>query len=249
LYYAIEANRWAAATTTMITCDKDLNKDGEKDCLLMNQHFFLIVDLNSGYLPFLAVKGRDNQFFQVSGSSSQLMFGLSPSQEWDLTQKVFSDPSVLPGIRIHPSTKMRVLSIAANQKQLLIALQDDSDTLRITLNEENLKLEYNLSAEPTTLQLPFICPNPQQPQSYAITAEPAHSLNLISACEDNQFAFRISGQIRTIQNASGVDIHSLIQTPENPDFEYPKAHYLPIGLSLSEITFDSHLTLSLSVPN
>lgn len=251
LYYAVEANRWANSPDKLINCDIDVDKDQENECILQHQNYFMIYELNGSYIPFFAVKDSTHQFFQVTGSSSQLMFGLSPSQEWDLTKQVFSDPSVIPGIMAQPAAKKQVVSISPDQNQLLLSAGDQPYNLRITLAKEELTLEYEyycLSDTQTSLQIPFICPNSQNGSSYVINQDSGSPQTLLVSCDEHSLSVQISGEILDLQHASPTDLHTLLQSPENPNFEYPRAHYLPLGLSVFEITFDTQLKLTFKIP-
>ncbi len=249
-YYQIEANRWAGSPTTMVVCDRDIDKDQENECMISNQNFFLVYELTGGYIPFIAVKDKTNDFFQLIGSSSQMIFGLSPSQEWKTGNGVFSDPSVLPGMITKPVSDKQVRSISSDQTQLLLSDEDKPEnSLRITLLDNQLTLNYSVSNDQQNIEIPFFCQHQGLPVSNLPPISPqevAQTINL--TCQNNPFVVLINGQQVEAKHYSIQDLNTHLQNPENPDFEYPRAHYIPLGISLTEINFASQLNLTFVIP-
>ncbi len=248
-YYQMEANRWAASPKNQIVCDHDIDNDQENECVITNQSYFLVYELTGGYVPFIAAKGDNNSFFQFSGSSSQLIFGLSPSQEWQMGNSIFLDPSVIPGIIIEPNSLKQVGSISADQTQLFLSdFNKPDNTLLITLLDKQITLDYAVSQSHSNISIPFFCQYDLQLVNLPVldTLEEVQTLRL--TCAENPLLFFISGQQVESAHYSIHDINIQLQNPENPDFEYPRAHYLPLGLSQTYISFESKIKLTFVIP-
>jgi hypothetical protein len=249
IYYQIEANRWAASFNKQIQCNVDIDKDQEKECLISNQSYFMIYEMNGGYIPFIAAKTNKNSFTQITGSSSQLMFGLSPSEEWNVGNGVFSDPAVIPGIIPESHPRQYVKDISDDFSQIILSNENNSgDEVSITLKENQFTIKYMMPNTKNTLRVPFLCEYASPPNTSKMlqSSQKHETLNL--TCGENPTQMLITGQQVESRHFSVLDLDRLLLSPENPDYQYPRAHYLPLGLSLTEIQFNSQLTITFTIP-
>ncbi|MAT42861.1 MAG: hypothetical protein CL609_11000 [Anaerolineaceae bacterium] len=247
-YYQIEANRWAASSKKQIQCNMDIDQDQEKECLISNQSYFMIYELNGGYIPFIAVKTNKNSFYQITGSTSQFMFGLSPSEEWKIGNGVFSDPTVIPGIIMESHPRQLVKDISNDFSQLIMSNENNpGNETMITLLENEFTVQYKMPGMKNILQIPFVCE--YSPSSTTNTPLSNHHQEILSLnCGENPVQIFITGQQVESNHFSVFDLGALLLSPENPDYQYPRAHYLPLGLSLTDLKFDSQLTITFQMP-
>ena len=96
IYYYMAANQWEANPDTKSSCDRDIDQDGMVECFIMSKDYFAIIELDGGRLAFLAARSG-NSVYQLIGTSSSVMFGLGPEEEWDDTESVYADPQEIPG--------------------------------------------------------------------------------------------------------------------------------------------------------
>lgn len=180
---------------------------------------------------------------QWIGPTSQLALGLSDSTEWQLEYGEAGDPAEISGALIAtPPPYLSFIPIASINKLTLIT-PDNSQQRTFIIDNDGLSILVQ-SAQPIQTQIPFIVKS--------MSANLPDWENCPIAMDNLQHP---SCQQVPIIDISGASItwqtffesYQLMQKPENPSFEYPPGHYLPLGLELLIIRSEGKFEISLKI--
>ena len=135
--------------TISVDCTQDTDFDGQPECILANENYFVLLDPQGARLSGLLAR-IPGGVTQLVGGSSQFIVGLSDPNEWDLTAGPLSDPAILPGAFAGPWVDYQV--------EIL------EDSIRFTTNgvekiyqltQAGFQVEIH-SDQPQTYQIPLV---------------------------------------------------------------------------------------------
>lgn len=225
------AKAWAEnpPATTLAQCQSTF-----PECVLENNTHLAIFDPQGGRLTYLFAVAR------IDNSRYQLHQLIGPS--WQ----------VAPGINLYPSAFADANNAslpykpAFNENMLTFTSQDGTRTKTFQLTDESLKVAYQ-TQEPVTTQIPLLV----DPDS---RFTPGWTENYVQQNSSGGIIWGLgNGPMVEIQSAGEMTFHafneslSLLNTPEDPDFEYPPGHYVPFPMAVAEIKMDGSSTVQLAI--
>ena len=224
----LAAAGWESEPYSSTDCSRDLNLDGEAECILASETIFGIFEPADGSLVY-AFARTDTGIHQFIGPSYQFVVGLSDASTWELSAGLKADPAVIAGAFADSNGPYQVLP---GEEQLVF--QSESSSKEYHLTPEGIAFEYQ-SGMPTTWEIPLaVDPWMRFRQDWV---EGYH-------VDTSEEGLRISagdGFQVEIATSSELLSHSFNATrgrmgrQENPNDEYPPGHYIPFPLVLLEL--------------
>lgn len=240
----LEVARWAEIPYTRSDCNKDIDNDGQSDCILSTDRYFLVINPKNGGLLYAFFINR-GILHQLMGPSSLLATGLSSPETWNYSAAEFSDPTVIPG------------AFWGEEKSYQI---DTSRDAIIFTSPSGIK-SYALSplginitvTEPTntSYQIPFIIDPWMRFTPHWID----HYVSIAKKEGNNIFSWEypdgssVSLDVNhPLTITSFANSYEYMNKTENPDIDFPAGHFLPMPLILGEIRyFTPPLMINLTV--
>jgi hypothetical protein len=222
------AESWAEnpPATVLAQCQSAFPK-----CVLESDTYLAIFDPQGAQLTYLFAVERD---------------GIPPH----LHQLIGPSWQVAPGIDIYPGafadTDNASLSYQPVSKgnTLVFTSQDGTRTKTFQLTDDGLKVNYQTQGTVTT-QIPLLV----DPDSRFTIG---WAKNYTQQTIPGGITWGLgNGPTVKIQSAREITFHafneslSLLNTPEDPDFEYPLGHYVPFPMAVAEIKMDGSSTVQI----
>ncbi len=209
---------------------------------LTQAHYLAIIDWQHGRLLYLFARSNE-AIHQIIAPSSQLAIGLSDPREWQPTAGWQADPQTL--FSLDDGRTFRPLV----QRENFLYLFSHSGSKTFLLDEEGLHVQ--LLGQPPAAQDLVLIIDPWE--RFQPNWAGQHTIQATDA------GWQLSnGHIRVEVRASGTleavswrDTLSLLPGPEDPNYNYPRGHYLPIPLTLlrwQPDTFPATLHISQARP-
>lgn len=240
----LEVARWDENPYVKSDCSIDFDQDGQADCVLSSDRFFLIIDSKNGGLQYAFFINQGN-LHQILGPSSLLATGLSSPETWDLSAAELSDPTVIPGAfwgedkpyQIDESINSILFTSPVGTKSYTLSPQ----SINILITEKSL----------VSYQIPFIF----DPWIRFTSNWIESAILQLEKLSDNSYTWEYGdGSIVVLEInhpmtvTSFADSLKFMSETENPDMDYPQGHYLPMPLIIGEIErFSPPLNINLSV--
>ena len=244
LWILVQAAYWAENPYEIITCERDIDRDGFCECLLLSKNVFAVIETEGGYLSFLFIK-KTNQTHQIIGPSSQFITGTTDPAFWDINKGVRADPRVLLG-----AFEDQGITYKAEIGENSITLPSNStkNNKSFRLLENGLEVKYSgmkTGDTLTTIPLatdPWIFFNNQGENVITYTKYP-DSIEIKMPGGD---LLQVSSSAE-MEFETSLDKKDFFQRTENPNFDYPPGFYLPYPLSLINITNDLNISTTIRV--
>jgi hypothetical protein len=224
------AKSWAEnpPATTLVQCQFTFPK-----CVLENDTYLAIFDPQGAQLTYLFAleqNGIPPQLHQLIGPAWQVATGI------DLYPGAFADAD-------NASLPYKPV---ANENMLVFTSQDGTRAKTFQLTDNGLKVAYQTQG-PVTTQISLLL----DPDS---RFTPGWAGNYTQQNTSGGIAWGLkNGPMVKIQFAGEITFHafneplSLLNTPEDPDFEYPPGHYIPFPMAVAEIKMDGSSTVQLTI--
>ena len=219
---------WESEPYRGTDCSRDLDLDGEAECILASETVFAILEPDDGSLVY-AFARTDTGTHQFLGPSHQFVVGLSDASTWDLSAGLKADPAVIAGAFADSNGPYQVIP---GEEQLVF--QSESGSKEYHLTPEGIAFEYQ-NGTPTTWAIPLaLDPWMRFGQGWA---EGYH----VDASEEGLRISAGDGYQVEIATYSELLSHNFTATrdrmgrQENPNDEHPPGHYLPFPLVLLEL--------------
>ncbi len=234
------AARWAAAPKSYAGCSFDLNQDGEADCILASHDAWAWILPDSGALIYFFIKNGET-IHQLIAPSSQFTLPQSDPAHWRLDLGLFADPAVVASVFHAPPcraptasgasqacTADAVPALAVSEGSLKLSFQDSQVTF--SLIPRGIQVErIGLSTLSPRLTL---APDPWRMSTPGwSTSAPVQRTDLALHW---QFSPDAALEVRSpapFTLASYTDTSHLMKRAENPNLEFPPAHFLPFPLA------------------
>jgi len=222
-------------------CAVDSDFDGQPECMLSSENMFALIDPQGARLSLFFIRD-ENGPIQVVGQSSQFAVGLSDPFTWDYSRVPLSDPKVIPGAFAGPWELYEITYLPDGLRFSSPSVQKD-----YILSENGLHVEYQIS-KPIQVQVPL-----------ALAPETRFS----SGWEERYYyedspqgwIWGIDSGPRVIVDTSGVlttqtfiDDLPALSFPEDPNYDYPPGHFLPIPLGVATIQAEEDFWVELFFP-
>lgn len=240
-----EAARWSATPRYINQCAIDLNKDGARECILATDNYFALIDSVGGRMALLFFRSP-KAIHQVIAPSSQLVVGLSDASTWNLSDGVYADPGSIPGAFLDKQYNHDVFSVAQSPNQISFTSPNGELIKTFRFVDNRLQVDFT-SSQPVTVQIPLV-PDPwsrfspgwadyyqefDNPQGWSWSFYPDWQVNISTTAP-------IAAHLFTASRA-------MTRIAEDPNYAYPRGHYLPFPIGLIEITGEGRFTIALSV--
>ena len=239
----LAAARWdvGAGVQPVYDCSLDTDFDGRLECILTSEGIFVLIDPQGARLKLLFVQG-DNGVHQIVGGSSQFAVGLSDPYTWDLTRGSLADPDVIPGAFAGPWEPFNVTQLANGLRFTSPTVQKD-----FTLTENGLRVAYQINA-PLQVQIPLaVAPETR--------FSPGWGERYFGEDTPQGWAWGIEAGPRVLVQTSGAlttqtfaDDLPALSVPEDPNYNYPPGHFIPIPLGIVTIQAEDDFWVELSIP-
>lgn len=229
----LSAANWAQNLQSISSCSIDTDDDGENDCVLANDHYYLIFGAKDSILRYAFYMDPLDRLHQVIGPSSQVITGLSdPSLAPPGSS---NDPSVIRGAFIESQTPDGRL---VNDKELIFYWESGGIENKIyRLTDDGISVEYHLRDEnaPQFRGIPLLVDPWQRfsrdwSQYYSVSEG------------DDSVRWHLKDSIVTQVRANGqpqltsfLESKEYMDQPEDPNRDYPPGHYLPFPIALVEV--------------
>ncbi|MCX6036255.1 MAG: hypothetical protein NTV38_15000 [Chloroflexi bacterium] len=238
----LAASRWAGHPFAQADCDHDLNRNGQPECVLSNQHFFAILDPAGARLTNLFYIDQIGPH-QLVGPSSQFTIGLSDPSEWHPELGQASDPSVIPGAFSDDTNTWMLYTPDVTPAGITFTSPDGSRVKNYRLLEDGIKITYQV-ASPVSTRIPLAV----DPQAF-ILGPTDYSSASGSGAWTWGLADGIQVEVRTevaLSAQSFTDSFTYLSQPEDPDRAYPGGHYLPFPLSVVNLQSSGNFSVQIT---
>jgi hypothetical protein len=245
LGHILSAAAWYDEPYSLFTCDIDLDWDQQNECILSSDNFYLTFELTGGYLAF-AYYRDDKGVHQIAAPMSEVVVGLGDPSEYDLMNGVFADSSLIQGVlaSIDDSEYIFGYKIGSGLIELFNESVGIRKTFRITDN--SLQIGWN-ATRPVRYDIPLAIDPWQRfdinwsDQYYKEQVDDIWLLGIkdqlalhINSSSDGHFATFLDSQI-------------YIRQAEDPNFEYPRGHYLPFPFAILELSPSEAVTIEVGI--
>jgi len=229
------ASRWVESPSTISDCSQDIDLDSLNECVLSNHHYFAIIETDGGRLSFLFER-NDNQVHQLIGPLSQFFVGLSDPSLWQIEKGPSADPAEIPGAFSDSDNPFMNYKIVEEGVGFLSLNRSDGQIDKVfRLVENGLSIDFN-SRSDVSMRIPLAI----DPQVRFLSG---WKKLYYSQASTDSFEWGLLGSTSVkIKSTALISAHdfnesaSLINKPENPDFDYPPGHFLPFPIALIEIS-------------
>jgi hypothetical protein len=224
----LAAADWDVNPYSGLTCDPDLDMDGEAECILASREIFIIIEPHNGSMVFAFIRS-ESDVHQVIAPSSQFVVGLSDPSNWDLSAGRKADPAVILGAFADDYGPYQIIQ---DENQLIF--QNEIVSKKYLLTPGGIRVEYKFE-EPTRLQIPLAL-DPWE------RLQPGWSDGYLSKFSENGARLNTNSGFQVEIVASSklsslffTDTFEIMGRQENPNYEFPPGHYLPFPLALLEL--------------
>lgn len=212
-----------------------------------------------GCPPVIPQPTAFDRYHQLIGPTSQLITGLSDASSWLPGNGLASDPGIIPGAFADSAGPYR----ASSQNSTLI-FESVDDRIRKTFSMQNvspwqtrLEVAYQFSGAPpfTNISVPIVR-DPwkrfTQDWRYLISPVMGDFANDFQTLYYFDLGYNLS-YLRVEQNAAPMQIHSFDRStstpmfayPENPEYEYPPNHFLPLPIFMIDLTISGDFSIQI----
>ena len=239
----LAAARWAENPSVHVGCADDLDVDGQNECILSNQEYFAILDINGARLTNLFYLDT-NSAHQLVGPSSQFAVGLSDPSEWHPDGGDLADPSVIPGAFADSTDTLTNYNAVVISDGVRFTSPDGSRIKTYRLTDKGIDVAYQVPGSVTT-HIPLVVDSQSfyfGPTDY----RPALALRSWTWSRANG----IGVDVRTDASLSAdgfVASYPFFFMPEDPNLDYPKGHYVPFPLSIVTIQGQQSFSVHIAV--
>jgi hypothetical protein len=255
----LHAAHWAAALGAaapgpLASCQVDPDHDGQPECLLVSGQFYAQFEIADGSLTYLFAAyspqsqpaGWPDLIHQFVGPSSQFITGLSSPDTWQPAAGLLAEPSTIPGAFTGPGTGFLP---AFDHGNLLFTLPGGNALKTFRLTDTGLQVEYQLASGVSypAAQIPLAL-DPWR------RFAPGWADLYRAESSANQWSWQIQAGPRLLVNTStsltGGDFNqsrSLFSAAEDPNQDFPPAHFAPFPLAVLQVSLNEHTQISLQV--
>jgi len=223
---------WAERPYSTISCNRDLDHDGEKECILASEYSFATIELTGGYIATLFVRSADG-IHQIVGPTYQLSGELSDPSIWKSNDGINADPNQILGA-FFDSSDMSFYNYSYNDNALVLFKPASQTTKTYSLNSHGISFEYygagDLSFQIPLVIDPWIMERPGWGNLYFKEQSPAsflwgiHNRLIVEIVAKEQF-----------EASTFIDSREVMRIPEDPNYAYPPGHYLPFPLAVTAL--------------
>jgi hypothetical protein len=232
------ASSWVESplSTASVQCQSTFPK-----CVLENDTYLAIFDSQGAQLTYLFAVERD---------------GIPPH----LHQLIGPAWQVAPGINLYPGAFADTDNASLTYEPIVdgntltFTSQDETRAKTFQLTDDGLKVDYQTQG-PVKTQIPLLVdPDSRFTSGWAERYAQKNIPNGIVWGLDNGPMVRIQIENAALGPSKGAlktnafnESLPLLNTPEDPDFEYPPGHFIPFPMAVAEIKMDGSSTIQIIV--
>ncbi|MCX7608529.1 MAG: hypothetical protein N2049_04840 [Anaerolineales bacterium] len=236
----LEAARWAEQPVPRAECTTDLDADGAPDCLLAGPSVLAVIDPLGARLTHLFILDESGPH-QLVAPTAQFVVGLSDPSQWRLEAGEAADPGALMGAFSDSGKEFAPYTVETlTDYQLTFRRADDlRKTFRLT--ERGVQVSYE-NASFVTTRIPLVA-DPwlfyAAPQEFRARLTPG-----LSWSWEAENGLQVEVRTDAHLSAAGFNVsRQFMNTPENPNFDFPAEHFLPFPFSLVKIYGQGEFTI------
>jgi hypothetical protein len=222
------------------SCNSDLDKDNQPECILANEHTLAILDPRGGRLTYLFGVERDNISLyphQLIGPSWQVAVGLSNPFLWDLSAGEAADPGAYPGAFADADDPFKPYNPTIEGNTVMFTSLDGTRVKTFRLTETGLEVTYQ-TQEAVITQIPLLVdPGTRFTPGWAQNYVKEETPDGIAWGLENGPMVRIQFEGPVAMRAFNESL-SMLANPEDPDFDYPAGHFVPFPMAIIDIQMD-----------
>ena len=143
---------WEGAS--FLSCYRDLDQDGQPECLLANEKLLAVLDPQGARLTYLFARDEAGTH-QLIGPSWQVATGLSATSLWRLDLGEAADPGAIPGAFAEPDDPFGAFEVSIQGDTLVFRLRDGKCTKTFRLTDSRLEVDYQPD-RPLTILIPLL---------------------------------------------------------------------------------------------
>lgn len=240
--HLLAAAQWSAQPTNMINCSKDIDWDEQAECIMASPNFFATFEINGGYIVVAFSRNADG-IHQIIAPYSQFIVGLSDPSIWNPHLGIEADPALVPGGFVDPVRSWQAELLPG---QINFTDVDNNQNKTFQLTDTGLRAEY-FSLSPMTVKI-SIGLDPWQ--RFSLGWGKTYQEFITS---DSWEWILTSGPHVALSTSADLTVQAFtasqpyLDSPEDPNFEYPAGHYIPFPLALVEITGEKDFYIELSI--
>ncbi len=230
VHVLLAASRWSQNPQPAATCAVDLDLDGARECLLASHNLYLVFEPDLCALTHAFWLAADGPH-QLIAPTAQLAFALGDPSEWEASRDLAADPQVIPGAFYDGAGACQ-----AQVSPAQLTLIDPAGALlkRFSLLPDGLRVEYQTDT-PLAARLPLSLDPWRrfQPGWGDLYRGRFTSAGYIWEI-DSGVSLQLTNAPLSVSAFN--ETRHLMGRQEDPNSEFPPAHYLPFPLALAEVT-------------
>jgi len=229
----LAAAKWAERPSPRADCLTDPDLDGRYECVLASDTFLAIFDDYGGRLLVMYTRTSDG-FHQLIAPTSQFIVGLADASTWDLSANDGADPGGIQGAFADSSPPWEPYQANITSNSLSYTSPDRRLSKTFILTPHGLRVDYR-SSDPLQIQIP-VAIDPWE------RFRPGWGYNYSGEFTSAGWSWQLAGGPRVEVRTSGdltanpfTESRPSLSRVEDPNFPYPRGHYLPFPIALVEI--------------
>ena len=229
----LAAAKWAERPSPRADCLTDPDLDGQSECVLASDTFLAIFDDYGGRLLVMYTRTSDG-VHQLIAPTSQFIVGLADPSTWDLSANDGADPGGIQGAFADSTPPWEHYQSTISSGSLTYTSPDRRLSKTFILSPHGLRVDYR-STHPLQIQIP-IAIDPWE------RFGPGWSYRYSGEFTAAGWSWQLDGGPRIEVRTSGdltanpfTESRPSLSRVEDPNFPYPRGHYLPFPIALVEI--------------
>jgi hypothetical protein len=228
----LAAAQWSDEPHARMDCQSDLDLDGTPECILSTDTQYAVIDQLGARLIAYFYR-TDSGIHQIIAPTSQLIVGLGDPSTWQLDAQDGADPAGIHGAFADSPPPWSLYIPSSNGDGITFTSPDQAIIKTYAFKEGGLLVTYH-SADPASGGIPVaidpwrrFSPNWSDFFQY----QPVENGYQIAGADDLAIDFISSLPLTAY---SFTDSQAFLDSPEDPNFDYPQGHYLPFPFTILE---------------
>jgi hypothetical protein len=234
----LAAASWAQSPQPRADCNADSDQDGELECILASENYFALFENKGARLVYLFIKdettGHQSAIHQLIAPTSQFLVGLSDPTSWDLASGIAADPGAIMGAFSDAQRTWDEYQPSVEQDRISFTSLDGAVRKTFSFSESGLRVDYHFPG-PAQVRIPLGL-DPWR------RFTPGWGDRYFGEQTGDGWSWRLASGPRVEIRSSGslsasafTESHALLAAEEDPNYDYPRGHYLPFPLALVEV--------------
>jgi hypothetical protein len=235
LGHFFEAAHWAENPHAINTCLKDIDLDGQFECILASNNLFMTLELDGGYIAFLfAINSMG--VHQIIGPTTQFGILRSDPSSLNSARGLAGDPGQIIGAFADPLTNLQLYNGISSPNKIELVSQNGDTHKSFSILDESIHIlvTNDITGDITVRKLPIIL-DPwliYTDTSTLVYRDLSYPTQWIWEAED-RVSLGVSADTNIYPSTFNAS-QSALAYPEDPNFDYTTGHLLPIPMALVE---------------